>query len=172
MKPAARYLAIAVLGAALHLTLGTAAAEERDSPAAKPDAAAQIASLDWLAGTWAGAVGPGTWEAVYTTPAGGEVMSTNKEIRKGKVVSFEFERFFVKDGKVVMTPYVKGINTVAFTLTQNDPKARRAIFENPKHDFPQRIDYHRRSDDLLHIGVYAKRDGKWAGFELKLNLLK
>lgn len=159
---------------ALLLAVGSALAEDEApaKPKPKPDPQAAVKSLAWLAGTWTGSIGPGTWEAVYTTASGGEVMSTNKELRDGKVVSFEFERFFVKGTNVVMTPYVKGINKVAFTLTENDPAARRAIFENPAHDFPQRIDYHRRDDDLLVIGVTAERGGKQVGFQLKLNRAK
>lgn len=157
---------------ALLLAVGSAVAEDAEPAKPKPDPQAAIKSLGWLAGTWTGSVGPGTWEAVYTTASGGEVMSTNKEIRDGKVVSFEFERFFVKGADVVMTPYVKGINKVAFTLTKNDPAAKRAIFENPKHDFPQRIDYHRQGNDLLVISVTATRGGREVGFKLSLSRAK
>ncbi|MHC5011008.1 MAG: DUF6265 family protein [Planctomycetota bacterium] len=130
--------------------------------------AERLATLHWLAGSWRGGHGSGTWEAVYSSAAGGEVLSVNKEIRDGHVVSFEFERFFVQDGAVVMTPYVGGRRSVAFQLTTLDREARRAVFENPEHDFPQRIEYHRAAEDRLVITVTALKDGRHEGFRLDL----
>lgn len=148
--------AVSIAGA---LAASVAAAPE---PEEKPVPKGAIEDLAWLAGTWTGAVGPGTWEAVYTTPSGGEVLSTNKEIRGNRVVSFEFERFFRQGEAIVMTPYVKGVKSVAFTMTTSDPKARKAVFENPKHDFPQRIVYWLEGGKL-NARAEATRDGRTQG---------
>lgn len=159
----------AVWIACLALTTSAVAGPE---PEEKEEAKGCIQDLAWLAGTWKGKVGPGVWEAVYTTPSGDEVLSTNKEIRQGRVVSFEFERFFKAGEKIVMTPYVKGVKSVSFTMTTCDAKERKAIFENPKHDFPQRIEYHRAEEERLVITVSARRDGKQRGFRLDLQRAK
>ncbi len=141
------------------------AAVAEDAP---PTPEQQIQGLAYLEGIWSGPIGPGTWEARYTSPTGGEVLSTNKEIRNARVVSFEFERFRVQDGKVLMTPWVKGKQSVDFTLTALDEDAMKATFENPAHDFPQRIIYHRSAKGVLEIHVTAQRGEKHAGFSLKL----
>ena len=156
-------LVLAAVLAALPLALPGAEAEEAPLTPTQ-----QLQALAYLEGTWRGPVGPGTWEARYTSPSGGEILSTNKEIRSDRVVSFEFERFRLQDGKVLMTPWVKGKQSVDFTLTSLDEDAMQATFENPKHDFPQRIIYHRSAKTVLEIHVTAKRGEKHTGFSLKL----
>jgi hypothetical protein len=119
-----------------------------------------IESLGFLAGSWSGTTGDRQWEACYTTPAGGEILSVNKEMRDGSVVMIEFERFRVVDGNVVMTPYPFGkMAAVSFTLTRHDPQARLAEFANPQHDFPQRLVYHRVADDRLRIDIFGEQRG-------------
>ena len=60
---------------------------------------------------------------------------------------------------MIVTPYPFGRASVPFTLTEHDAKARKAVFENPSHDFPKRIVYHRKSDDALWISVAGDHPG-------------
>ncbi len=156
-------LLLALLVVLLPLAFSSADAEEAPLTPAE-----QLQALAYLEGTWRGPVGPGTWEARYTSASGGEILSTNKEIREERVVSFEFERFRLHEGKVLMTPWVKGKQSVDFTLTGLDEDAMKATFENPAHDFPQRIIYHRSAKTVLEIHVTAKRGDEHTGFSLKL----
>ncbi len=139
--------------------------------AAPPNAMEKLESLGWLTGVWIGDTGRGSWEARYSTASGGLLLSTNKEFAGGRVVGFEFEQFRVEGDDVILSPYPSGQQSpVVFTLTEWDPDARKAVFENPEHDFPQIITYHRTTDRTLNILVQARRDGELSGFELKLNL--
>ena len=134
------------------------------------DPAPAVEDLDWLAGHWEGpASSKGTWEARYTTAGGGLVLSANKHVVGGRIVSFEFEKFTVRDGKLIMQPYPDGEKSpIHFTLTGLDREAKRAVFENPEHDFPQILTYYRSAPDRLQIGVHAMREGRRVGFELDL----
>jgi len=135
------------------------------------DPAQILASLDWLAGHWRGAHGSGTWEAIYSTPEGGLILSLNKQVTDGKLQVFEIEQFRVQGGAVVMAPLPFGKpSPVVFTLTEWDAEERRAVFENPEHDFPQILVYHRRAEDRLHVAAHAMREGQRVGFELDLTL--
>ncbi len=128
----------------------------------------QLESLDWLAGCWRGPHDGGIWEACYTTAEAGMVLSANKEIKHGRVVMIEFERFDVVDDQVVVVPYPFGRPSVPFKLVKHDKKKRRAEFANPEHDFPKRIVYHRMSKDSLHILVEGEQGGREIVMELKL----
>jgi hypothetical protein len=133
-----------------------------DPPGGSDDRAAtpKVRDLHWLAGHWRGTVDGGTWEASYTSPEGGVVVSANKELRDGKVVMIEFERFAKVAGKLTLIPYPFGKESeVAFTAERVDREARRAVFANPDHDFPQRITYHQTDPDRLHVKITGSRRG-------------
>lgn len=125
-------------------------------PASRPS----VSDLSWLEGTWCGRIGTRDFEAHYTGPEGGVVLSASKYTANGKAAGFEFERFDEKDGSVVLTPYPDGKESSAtFRLTSFDPRGRLAVFENPAHDFPTRISYQRVAEDSLTILVSGPGKG-------------
>lgn len=134
----------------LGLLLGAALA------AAQPATPAGVGleELSWLAGSWSGEIrGAGSatrFETHYTLPEGGVILSTSKAFsQEGKVVWFEFERFQAKDGVLQVVPHPNGRASVAFTLAEYDPAAKKAVFVNPQHDYPTRITYQRVGEDRL-----------------------
>jgi hypothetical protein len=131
----------------------------RGSPYSCPPSVSELA---WLEGVWRGKVGTRDFEAQYTGTEGGVVLSASKYSTNGQPAGFEFERFQEKDGHVVLTPYPDGKESPAsFRLTDFDQKTHRAVFENPKHDFPTKISYHRVAEDSLTILVSGPgKDGK------------
>jgi hypothetical protein len=142
--------------------------------ASEPDSAiAKLEALHWLTGSWGGPAPKGSWESRYSSASGGLLLGVSKQIVEGRVVSFEFERFEVQDGEVVMIPYPNGKRSpVKFTLTQLDIEARRAIFENPEHDFPQIITYERVSEKAVRVLVQARdEEGRTTGFDLNLTVV-
>ncbi len=138
-------------------------------PQSEVDPRSQLEALGWLEGHWRGPADEGEWEAIYSSPEGGLILSLNKQIVDGKLVLFEFEQFRIEEGRVVLAPAPSGRpSPVVFTLTNHDVEARRAVFENPSHDFPQMLTYHRVAEDELRIQVQARREGSLFGFELNL----
>lgn len=157
---AAAAVALGVVMAA-NLTGGASGEGAKDS--------AKVADLAWLEGSWTGKADDGAvWEAVYTAPSGGEVVSASKEMKDGKVAMFDFERFFEKGGKVVMVPFPWGRQSVEFPLTEFDAAARRAVFENPAHDFPRRFRYERVADDKLEIELAGDMGGNQVKMAIRL----
>ncbi|HYC69979.1 MAG TPA: DUF6265 family protein [Opitutaceae bacterium] len=132
--------------ALLILALG-AAAGAQESPAAR------VADLAWLAGHWRGLLANGAiFEAHYTDAAGGTIVSASKEHRGGRTLAFELELFFEKAGRVFYQPHPNGRRSEhVFPLTHLEPAARRAVFENKEHDFPQTFIFERPADDRLVI---------------------
>jgi hypothetical protein len=125
--------------------------------------------LDWLSGQWYGTFENGHWEASYTTAEGGVMLSSNKELKQGRVAMIEFEQFVVRDGKTWMTPYPHGRKSkTTFEMVEVDAAQRRAVF-TADNDFPARIVYHRVADDRLVIELY-KKDAAEGSAGLRLDL--
>lgn len=158
-----RTLTLTLLTASLivcmHCGVQAAPGEPTSQRAAEP--AQVLASLGWLEGRWAGKTSDGEdFEAIYSSPTGGVILSINKMLANGQLLFTEFERFEVADGEVVMTPFPDGQRACTFALTSHDGAAKRAVFENPKNDFPKRIVYERAADDRLHIEVEGDQGGR------------
>lgn len=133
----------------------------------KPTAAvAPITSLAFLEGTWRGTAEGERFEASYSSPAGGKVVSWSKSF-SGKKVSFvELEVFEEKNGTLVVTPHPDGRRAASFTLASLE--GEKAVFRNPKNDFPNEIVYERVAPDKLRFVVSGEKDGaksEWV-FEL------
>ncbi len=133
----------------------------------------QLDSMLWLAGSWVGPSRHGTWEAHYTTPQGGTILGASKDHYADRPAFTGFERFEVLDGKLAMYPYPNGRPVTAFPLVELDRENHRAVFENPKNDFPQRFEYWRVDGDTLVIKARSltEVDGKFKGFILELKRL-
>jgi hypothetical protein len=110
-----------------------------------------IAEMSWLAGTWSGDMWGGRFEAHYSTPAGGRILSHSRLFQEGEVGFYEFEVFEPKDSAVYFQPYPGGEPAIGLTLVSHDAEARQAVFENSDKDFPTRIVYERVADDQLVI---------------------
>lgn len=104
--------------------------------------------LDWMAGYWLQCT-PGREVAeLWTTRRGGVLLGMS--VTEGRQ-AFGFEQVRIEttyDGETMQ--YVarpRGAEgETQFRLTRAGP--REAVFDNPAHDYPQRISY-RREDDML-----------------------
>jgi hypothetical protein len=68
------------------------------------------------------------------------------------MVSFEFLRIDASGGTVTYWASPKSAPPMPFRLKELGP-GQRVVFENPEHDFPQRILYWKTDDDALHARV-------------------
>ncbi len=146
-------LAVAFLSA-----LPAAAAE---SAPAKPDTAAShsLSQLGWLAGSWRGVLGEGVMEEQWMSPTGGTMLGASRVVEGGKTVFTEFIELVERPDGIFYVVHI-GNETTEFKLTALD--RRKAVFENPAHDFPQRILY-AREGTVLKARIEGVRDGKPAG---------
>lgn len=117
------------------------------SPAAaqtSPDA--DLASLQWLAGTWTGSSKGVESEEHWSRADGGLMTGMHRDIRGDRVVLFEFLRIEEREGTLVYIALPEGRNETEFPLKSID--SEEVVFENPEHDFPKRIIYRRQGRDL------------------------
>jgi hypothetical protein len=100
----------------------------------------------WMAGSWGGTSGGTVMEEHWTSPAGGLMLAMHRDVTvKGKT-SFEFLRIEIRDGKPVYLAMPGGRPETPFPMKSQE--STRIVFENLEHDFPQRIIYWRKSDQL------------------------
>src|SRR5690349_4635684 len=95
-----------------------------------------VDKLVFMAGCWSG---PGTFE-MWMKPEAGSVMGMGRSVRNGKVVGSEY--FFVTEGSDGIALNVQ--QRLGATVTQFRAKeltSSSVIFENPEHDYPQRVIY-------------------------------
>jgi hypothetical protein len=72
----------------------------------------------------------------------------SRTVRKGKTTAFEFLRLEQSaDGGVDYVAQPGGRPPVRFRCTSLSD--RKAVFENPQHDFPTKITYERDGDELI-----------------------
>lgn len=64
--------------------------------------------MTWLEGKWTGLFGGNRFEATYSSPDGGAMLSMNKEFHDGRLSSIEFERFGCDDTGTFLLPYPGG----------------------------------------------------------------
>ena len=109
---------------------------------------ATIDDLAWLSGCWAAANQEAGSGEPWMPPAGGPMFSVSRSVRDGKTVAFEFMRIVEQeDGGLELIASPSGQNTTSFTMLSVDDT--EVIFENPDHDFPQRIIYRLTSEEIL-----------------------
>ncbi len=112
---------------------------------------ATAGNLDFMTGHWRSAPGPGNnapvSEEIWTDGAGGIYLGVNRTLVGDRAQAFEFLRI-VRDegGETRYCAQPGGEPGACFRLVEAGD--RHAVFENPDHDFPQRIRY-ARSDDVM-----------------------
>lgn len=124
-------------------------AEESEQPPAAASEKASITELAWLTGTWTGRQGKSELEEHWVEPKGGMMLAVNRTSYDDKG-SFEFLRIQEKGDSLSYFASPAGRPAVEFPLKKLGK--RRVEFENPSHDFPQRIVYHRHGKEL-HVTV-------------------
>lgn len=109
--------------------------------------AARVDDLGWLAGDWASEA-DGRWtEESWTSPRGGAMLGHSRSGRGEELREYEFLRIAAEGGgALAYIAMPQGGAPVAFRLVRQEGSS--AIFENPAHDYPQRIAYARDGDTL------------------------
>lgn len=141
--------------------VGTALAACTGAPAATID------DLAWIAGCWAieGAEA-GTGE-LWSAPAGGIMLGTNRAVRDGRAVAHEFLQIReVEGGSLEYVAAPEGQSETRFALV--DLTAEEVTFENPSNDFPRRIIYRLEDTDRLVARIEGTSDGEAVGLDIPM----
>jgi hypothetical protein len=121
-------------------------------------AEADVTSLAWLAGCWqAEPDEPGSGEH-WLAPAGGTMLGVGRTVKNGKTVSHEFMQLRRNaEGELVYIALPSGQKEATFVATSVATES--VIFENPEHDFPQKVTYRLQPGGRLLVRIEGWRGG-------------
>jgi hypothetical protein len=112
-----------------------------------PVVAEKAALPDWMTGAWVRSDGD-KWADEYWTPPRAGVMIGASRSGKGETLQFWEHMRIVReaDGKFAFWAIAGDQKPVRFVAVKMS--AAEIVFENPEHDFPQRIRYWREGEEL------------------------
>ena len=119
---------LCLFGAMLACTAGAMAAE------------GELARVAWLAGCWQADGGePGSTEQ-WMAPAGGAMLGMSRTVRRGRMVTHEFMQIREAAGGGIEF-HAQPAGQLPATFAAIRVSEAEVVFENPGHDFPQRVVY-------------------------------
>ncbi|HSC07502.1 MAG TPA: DUF6265 family protein [Steroidobacteraceae bacterium] len=126
-----------------------------------------VAGFVWLAGCWASIGGElGTGE-MWTAPAGGTMFGVSRTVRDGKTSEYEFMQIReISPGQLAFVAHPSGQAQAAFPLVRSAPG--ELVFEDPAHDFPQRVIYRLVEPDRLHARIEGMLKGEERGVDFHM----
>lgn len=118
-------------------------------------AAATIADLAWMAGSWqTDKSGRMVSDEHWAQPTGGIMIGMSRTVAGDKLASFESLRIEQRGEQIFYVASVKGrCPATDFKLTRLT--GQEVVFENPEHDFPKRIIYRKKSATEMIASIDA-----------------
>lgn len=120
-----------------------------------------LRDLAFIAGHWRGLTDEGhVSEEFWTPPAGGLMLGVNRTVAGNEAVFFEQFRIDVDPASGSITLHAAPMGrapATPFRLVESS--LGRAVFENPDHDFPQRISYFQAEGGPLRARIEGSEDG-------------
>jgi hypothetical protein len=110
-----------------------------------------------MAGAWSSTKAEVRTEEHWIAPAGGLMLGVNRTTRPNGRSSFEFLRIANTATGVSYFASPSGRPAVEFPLKES--ASERVLFENPQHDFPQRIRYWKEGAKTLIARIEGQING-------------
>lgn len=132
-------------------------------------AAAQEGPLgraSWLAGCWEGATGSRVFEERWTPSRGGTMVASARSVRRDTTTSVELVILRARGDTLRYEAHPVGQTPTVFSGTGT--RSDSLVFENPQHDFPQKIVYRQVGTDSLHARIEGPMDGQWRGIDYRM----
>lgn len=121
------------------------------------------ARMAWLEGHWVGEKDGVSMEEHWTGPGGGSLLGLHRDVRAGRLISWEFLRIDRTSEGTFYFASPRSAQPTPFKLVELGDK--RVVFENKQHDFPQRILYWLDSKGALHARIEGPQGGTTASEE-------
>jgi len=109
--------------------------------------AARIEQVGWLQGCWQMSANGRVVEEQWMAPGGGVMLGMGRTVRDGKLVEYESVVLREEDGQLAYEAHPSGQPSAVFLSKTLDESS--VVFENPAHDYPQRVGYKREGGALL-----------------------
>lgn len=106
-----------------------------------------IQRLAWFQGCWRMSASGRVIEENWTAPGGNSMLGVSRTVRGDSLVEYEFVVLREDSGTVTYQARPSGQAGAVFKASLLTDSS--VVFENPAHDFPQRIGYRRAAPDSL-----------------------
>ena len=116
----------------------------------------RVEQLAWLQGCWEAASAGRVVEEQWTAPRGRSMVGLSRTVRGGELTEYELVVIRERGDRLVYIAHPSGQPSAEFLPTTDGPES--IVFENPAHDFPQRIGY-RRQGPALQAWIEGIRNG-------------
>jgi hypothetical protein len=129
-------------------------------PSAMPSSASDTGSLErlrWLAGCWEARSPQRLVQEQWMDPEGHCMIGVARTVRGDSLAEYELVVLRERSGRLTYEAHPSGQATAVFTATSVTDTS--VVFENPEHDFPQRVRYTRIGPD----SVLARVEGSIGG---------
>jgi hypothetical protein len=91
------------------------------------------------------------------------MLGMSRTVRGDSLLEFELLQILERSGRLVYHAQPSGQRPADFEATMVSDTL--AVFENPQHDFPQRIIYRRHGTDSLVARIEGTRNGQTRGID-------
>ena len=117
----------------------------------------RIEQVGWLQGCWSLQDGDRRIEEQWLSPRADSMLGVGRTTRGETLVEHEFVVLTERDGRLAYEAHPSGQATATFL--SKPITGREVVFENPTHDFPQRVGYRRVGADSVHAWVEGSMNG-------------
>ena len=138
------------------------------TPAAAPEMikldTKSMSELSWLSGCWGGKVNQRDFREQWMPLRGNTLLGIGSTEFQDKLSSYEYLRIESRADGIFYVALPSEQKEAAFKLVSavRDEREKATIFtfENPEHDFPQRIIYRRGTEGWLYATIEGKNQGQ------------
>jgi hypothetical protein len=135
----------------------------------KSKEASEIVVADWLLGKWENKSDDGNLLEIWTKANDSIYIGESYCIKEKDTLHFEKIQLKQKGEDLFYIPTVKGQNNdKPVTFIFKDTIGKQLVFENPKHDYPQKIIYSQISKDRMIILISGIQQGKVSSIKYSL----
>lgn len=121
----------------------------------------KLATMNWLLGNWENKMIEGNLSESWEKKNDSTFVGHSYFIKEKDTISFESIELLQKGDAIFYIPTVKGQNKdkpITFKLTTSTDN--QFIFENPAHDYPQKIVYKKAGPNDLIATISGTQQGK------------
>jgi hypothetical protein len=107
----------------------------------------------------------------WMAPAGGTMIGMSRTMRDGKTTGWEYMRIESGDSGIFFVSKPKENKEETYFRLKTSAM-NELVFENPDHDFPQRVMYRASGPDSLNARIEGTQNGKSSGVDFPYKRVK
>jgi len=118
----------------------------------------KVEHVAWLQGCWETVSQQLTVEEQWMAPRGGSMIGMGRTVRGGTLVEYEMVIIRQQGNQLAYEAHPSGQPSAVFIASTATDSI--VVFENPQHDFPQKVGYQRTGPDALLAWIEGTDKGQ------------